>query len=737
MRVVMPSMRWVALLLLVAFSVTAPASAATKVEMYDEMIALANEMLALKPLVGGNTQAAADYAAKRARYQEISRQMGGDDPGAQLPNDNPAQNPPVSIEGTVPTAPPNCLGTTTVFTQSTPTAIPTGPAVVTSSVIVAGAGPYLWDLNLTTFLTHTFAADLDITIGSPAGTVVTLTTDNGAGNDNTFNGTVWDDDANPAGQVPYTTNNGMATDHAYVNLTLASPLVPEEDFAAFLGEDPNGTWTITISDDLAGDGGSLASWSLELTTFPAAPTLTTTSVTQSTPTAIPTGPAVVSSTAIIGGAGAAICGVRLATTLTHTFAADLDWTLLSPAASIATLSTDNGAGNDNVWNGTLWSADANPLGQVPYTTNNGVVTDHAYVNLTLASPLTVEESFGTFFGEDPNGTWTITISDDLAGDGGSLASWTLDVDTCSCVINVDHSATKTDGLTNAFPGQAVTYTITVANAGPQADPAAIITDTFPAGLTGVTWTCASGGGGGVCGNPNGAGNINETANLPAGGSVVFTVNATVGAAFVGTITNTATVAASVGVTDTAPGNNSGVDNTTVTSPADVTGTKTVDGIFEEGGAITYTVTLTNNGPATQLDNAGDEFIDVLPVGVSLVSATATSGTAVANIGLNTVTWNGSIPFPGSVTITIDATIDPGTGGQTLVNQGTINFDADGNASNESSGVTDDPAAGGATDGTGFIVGQDTVEIPTLSGISLALLALLLAIAASILLRRRA
>lgn len=89
---------------------------------------------------------------------------------------------------------------------------------------------------------------------------------------------MWDDDANPAGQVPYTTNNGLATDQAYVNLVLASPLAPEEAMAAFIGENPNGTWTITISDDLAGDGGSLDTWTLNFATSAgckASPTITT------------------------------------------------------------------------------------------------------------------------------------------------------------------------------------------------------------------------------------------------------------------------------------------------------------------------------------------------------------------------------------------------------------------------------------------------------------------------------
>src|SRR5690606_28054111 len=126
------------------------------------------------------------------------------------------------------------------------------------------------DVDMTSFIAHTFSADMDITLTSPAGTVVTLSTDNGAGNDNVFNGTVWDDDANPAGQVPYVTNNCVVSDHAYVNLTLASPVGPEEARAPFIGEDPNGAWTLTVSDDLAGDGGSIDSWSLDIDTFPCA-----------------------------------------------------------------------------------------------------------------------------------------------------------------------------------------------------------------------------------------------------------------------------------------------------------------------------------------------------------------------------------------------------------------------------------------------------------------------------------
>jgi hypothetical protein len=67
--------------------------------------------------------------------------------------------------------------------------------------------------------------------------------------------------------VPYTSNNGVITEHTFANLVTATPLVPEEAMGAFSGENPNGTWTLTVSDDAGGDGGSINGWSLEITTI--------------------------------------------------------------------------------------------------------------------------------------------------------------------------------------------------------------------------------------------------------------------------------------------------------------------------------------------------------------------------------------------------------------------------------------------------------------------------------------
>ncbi len=174
----------------------------------------------------------------------------------------------------------------------------------------------------------------------------------------------------------------------------------------------------------------------------------------------------------------------------------------------------------------------------------------------------------------------------------------------------------------------------------------------------------------------------------------------------------------------------------VAGGASVSATKTASGSLTPGGTVVYTVTLTNDGTADQADNPGDEFTDVLPADLTLVSASATSGTAVATLGTNTVTWNGSLAAGGgSVTLTITATVKAGTEGHTISNQGTVSYDSDGDDTNDATAMTDDPAVGGATDPTVFVVGAPVVEVPALSWTGLSALALLLLLAGWALVRR--
>ena len=269
-------------------------------------------------------------------------------------------------------------------------------------------------------------------------------------------------------------------------------------------------------------------------------------------------------------------------------------------------------------------------------------------------------------------------------------------------------------------GDPVTFSLTVTNTGIDPAYSLDVTEAFPAfpALNPTSFTASHG-----LYNP--ATGLWNLASLGNGNTATLSI--TVNAPLVaGPLTNQGTAAADTGDPDTA--NNTASATTQVLSPSAIDlATKTVSGNFAEGGSVTYTVVLNNASATPQGDNPGDEFTDVLPAQLELVSASATSGTATATLGTNTVTWNGTIPGNGSVTITILATVQSAG---TISNQGTVSFDADGNGTNESSALTDDPALGGAADPTTFVASSviNLQEIPTLSSIGFAALALLLAAA---------
>ena len=297
------------------------------------------------------------------------------------------------------------------------------------------------------------------------------------------------------------------------------------------------------------------------------------------------------------------------------------------------------------------------------------------------------------------------------------------------VAESDLVVTVTDGLAVANPGDQVTYTVTVAKAGPSDAPGTTVSDHFPPALAGVEWSCTATPGSSC--TAGGTGDLDDTADVAAGGVVTYLATGTLAAGFVGELVNSATATPAPGVTDLDPSNNTDTDTTQVVSPAAVSGTMEVapmaargggGGGFAVGDVVTYVVTLINSSTNPQLDNPGPELLDELPDALTLLAASADSGLAAVDPATNTATWDGVVPAGGMVVVTLEARIDYGADSTTISNQGTIFFDADGDGVNESSGLTDDPAAGGSDDPTTIVI-LDLIEIPTLGQLGLWLLAI--------------
>ncbi len=290
---------------------------------------------------------------------------------------------------------------------------------------------------------------------------------------------------------------------------------------------------------------------------------------------------------------------------------------------------------------------------------------------------------------------------------------------------VDLAVTKSVAPATGFPGTALQYTIVVSNNGPSDAADVTMTDVLPATLR---FTSLVAPGGWSCTTPAPGANGAVTcsiASMTAGSGATFTLNVTIDPATAAgaTISNTAQTGSST--PDANSANNSATAQVIVAAPANVTASKSVNGaIHPEGSQVTYTIVLTNTGSVAQGDNPGNELTDVLPSSLTLSNATASSGTVVASVGANTVTWNGSIAGGGTVTITIQAFVKSGTIGSTISNQATVSYDSDANGTNDASRASDDPSTIAPNDPTSF---QVVGSVPALSQMMLLLLAAALAV----------
>lgn len=245
-----------------------------------------------------------------------------------------------------------------------------------------------------------------------------------------------------------------------------------------------------------------------------------------------------------------------------------------------------------------------------------------------------------------------------------------DVDTV--VPAADLSVAKTDGSATAVPGGLVTYTVTVANAGPTAVVDATVEDDLAAPLESCQWTCAAGPGG-AC-QPAGGGPIaDSTVDLAAGASAVYTITCRIDPAATGTLTNTATVAAPGAVIDPVAANDSATDTSTLLLPADLAITKT-DGVTAASPGDTLTYTLVVSNPTGPNDVTGAVVRDEFPAShltgclwgcVGAGGAVCSPGQVAGDV-LDTV----DLPVGSTATYTAACVVAPGATGL-IANTATI------------------------------------------------------------------
>jgi uncharacterized repeat protein (TIGR01451 family) len=182
------------------------------------------------------------------------------------------------------------------------------------------------------------------------------------------------------------------------------------------------------------------------------------------------------------------------------------------------------------------------------------------------------------------------------------------------------AVTKTDGVTTAEWGQALNYTVKVANTSnlqpnPGSAVGVVVRDTIPAGLTYTG--CSMGGALGSCAQSAGVVTWTLTNPIAAGASVNLGISTTVNWSFSGTVINTATADY-----NDVYGNNypdvSGSDSADTIQPPTFVVTKTSNtggALVAAGSQLTYNVQIQN--PTTS-GHTNVTVTDALPAGTTYV-----------------------------------------------------------------------------------------------------------------------
>jgi uncharacterized repeat protein (TIGR01451 family) len=564
-------------------------------------------------------------------------------------NNGPSDAQTVTVTDAVPantTFVSAVVTTGTGWTKTEPPVGGTGNIVFSKATVVAGE-------------TAVFTVVVKVNASAPDGATITnnavaatATTDPTSGNDT---GTA-------------TTTVSRQTDLAVTKTDTPDPVIAGQNITYtinFTSNGPSDADTVTVTDAVPAN-----------TTFVSAVVTTGTGWTVTNPPVGGTGNVVFSKGTVVNGETATF------TVVVKVDTSAADGSTITNNAVAASASTDPTPGNNTGTATTTVNRQADlavtktdspdpvDAGQnLTYTinfVNNGpsdastvTVTDAVPANTTFVSAMVTTGTGWTVTNPAVGGTGNVVFSkatvtagetavftivvnvNSTAADGSTItnsataATTTTDPDnsnntataTTTVVNQADLEVTKSDAPDPVLAGANITYTINFKNNGPGSGNNVTVTDAVPANTTFVSASVTTGTGWTVTNPPvGGTGNVVfSKASVPNQETAVFTIvvkvnsNTAAGA----TITNSATVATTT--TDTNSANNTGTTTTTVATQADIAVTKTdAPDPVVAGQNITYTVTITNNGPS---DAQSVSLTDSVPANTTFVSTAQNTGPA--------------------------------------------------------------------------------------------------------------
>jgi uncharacterized delta-60 repeat protein/uncharacterized repeat protein (TIGR01451 family) len=353
-------------------------------------------------------------------------------------------------------------------------------------------------------------------------------------------------------------------------------------------------------------------------------------------------------TNIVSGVGGSLSKATISLkNVYHTWASDVDALLVSPAGQ-KMLVMANAGGSFPMNNATLAFDDAASAylpqsSQISSGTNKPTTYTPVATFPSPAPAAPYATNLATFAGSNPNGVWSLYVIDDSPGNMGIISNgWVLNITSANVVSPVADLALGMTASTGApIVSNNFSYTITVTNYGPSPSTGVTVTDNLPGNVSLVSSNATQGGvsivGSQITWTVGGVAMTN-------GASLTITVRPN----SVGAITNAAFATANEA--DPNANNNSAAIGMTV-------GTATADLSLAMVGApdpiligntVTYTLTVSNAGPATA---TGVAITNTLPPAFSLISATPSGGYTLAGNVL-TFTNLGNIPSGSQVVATI-------------------------------------------------------------------------------------